>query len=267
MRTLSLDCLTLSELPPAEMIRVAADAGYSGVSVWVQPPALPGGVLATPEMAADIERAIGETGVTVGNLEVFNLNTEAPIAEFAPALEFGASLGARTATCIDFGSPRADIAERLSGFHALATGRGLEVLIEPISMGVTRTLQDGLELIDAANVDAGLVVDCVHLVRTGCGAIDIANADPRRIAYVQLCDGVANLPDDQIGREASEERLYPGEGEFPLVEILRAVPPSATLGVEVPSRSRRERGESPLQRARGAFSAASHVLERAGGNR
>jgi hypothetical protein len=34
MRTLSLDCLTLSELPPAETIRVAADAGYSSVSVW-----------------------------------------------------------------------------------------------------------------------------------------------------------------------------------------------------------------------------------------
>lgn len=267
MRPISLDCLTLSELPAAEMIRVAADAGYASVSIWVQAPILPGGALTSPEMAKDILRALSETGVTIGNLEVFNLNTDSPIADFEPALVLGAGLGARTATSIDYGSPRADIAERLWQFHELAARHGLRALIEPISMGVTRTIGDGLDLIDAAGVDVGLVVDCAHLIRTGCGAKDIARADPRRIAHLQLCDGLLNLPADAIALEASLERLHPGEGEFPLVEILRATPAAATVGLEAPSQARRERGESPLQRARDAYAAARTILNRAGGSR
>jgi len=38
------------------------------------------------------------------------------------------------------------------------------------------------------------------------------------------------------------ERLYPGEGAFPLADIVRHVPPTASIGVEVPGRSRSERG-------------------------
>ncbi len=267
MRPISLDCLTLLEIPAAELIRVAADSGYSSVSLWVQAPILFGGVLAVPERAADISRAIDETGVTIGNLEVFNLNSDEPISAFELALALGARLGARTATCIDYGSPRTDIPKRLAQFHDLAGRHGLRTLIEPISMGRTRTLQDGIDLIDAAGVDVGLVVDCVHLIRTGRGAHDIARADPRRIAHLQICDGPLNLSDDEIASEASVERLYPGEGEFPLIDILRAIPPTATVGLEAPSRSRRERGESPLQRAREAAAATRNVLARAGGIR
>jgi len=264
MKPLSLDCLTILEVPVADMIRIAADAGYSLVSVWVQEPVLPGGVVAVPGMAADIKRAMKETGVSVGNLEVFNLNTTDPIAAYRPALEFGASLGGRTATCINYGAPRDDIADRFAAFHELAGSFGLKALVEPISMGVMRTIQDGIDLIDKAGVDSGVVVDCVHLIRTGSSARDIAGADPRRIAYVQICDGVLNLPEDKIGLEGTAERLYPGEGEFPLVDILRAAPPSATLALEAPSLSRRERGESPLQRAKAAFEATQRVLTLAG---
>lgn len=267
MRPLSLDCLTLAELPAAEMIRVAAGAGYASVSIWVQAPILPGGVLTSPEMANDIARAMRETGVTIGNLEVFNLNTDSPISDFEPALALGAGLGAQTATCIDYGSSRADIAERLGQFHELSVRHGLRALLEPISMGVTRTIGAGLDLIDAAGVDVGLVVDCAHLIRTGCGAKDVAHADPRRIAHLQLCDGLLNLPADEIALEASFERLLPGEGEFPLIEILRATPPAATVGLEAPSQSRRERGESALQRARDACAAARTIVNRAGGSR
>jgi sugar phosphate isomerase/epimerase len=264
MKPLSLDCLTMLEVPAAEMIRVAAEAGYSTVSVWVQAPVLPGGSLAAPDMAADIKRAVQETGVTVGNLEVFNLNTPDPIADYKLALEFGASLGARTATAINYGAPRADIADRFAEFFELAGGFGLRALVEPISMGVTRTIAEGVTLIEQAGVDSGVVVDCIHLIRTGCGARDIASADPRRIAYVQICDGLLNLPEDQFGLEGTAERFYPGEGDFPLADILRAVPPNAALALEAPSLSRRERGESPLQRAKAGIAATRRILDLAG---
>jgi len=95
---------------------------------------------------------------------------------------------------------------------------------------------------------------------------DIEAADPRRIAYVQICDGMLNLPPELFGLEGTTERLYPGEGDFPLLDILRAVPATATLALEAPSLSRRERGESLLQRAQAAIMATRRALVVAGVN-
>lgn len=264
MKPLSLDCLTILEVPAADMVRIAADAGFSSVSVWVQAPVLPGGSLAVPGMAAAIKRAVHETGITIGNLEVFNLIGDDPIAAYKPALEFGAGLGATTATAMTYGAPRDDLSERFAEFYELAAGFGIRALVEPISMGVIRTINEGIDLINEAGVDSGVVVDCIHLIRTKTSVRELENADPRRIAYVQICDGMLNLPEDQFGVEGTAERLYPGEGDFPLVDILRAVPPSAALALEAPSLSRKERGESPLQRAKAGFAATRKILDLSG---
>jgi sugar phosphate isomerase/epimerase len=258
--SLSLDCLTLTDVAPVDLVRVAGDAGFRSVSLWVQPPAMSDVMLATPAMAADLARAMADNAVAVGNLEVFNLNTDEPIVVFEAALALGAGLGAKTATAIDFGAPRPDIAERFAEFHALCAAQGIRALVEPISMGNVRTPQDGLDLIRAAGVDAKLVVDCVHLIRTGCTSAVLRDIAPEYVGHVQICDGPAVIAPDEIGLEATANRLYPGEGDFPLVDILAAVPAGATLGLEVPNVARLERGMSPKERAGEAFSAAQAVL-------
>jgi sugar phosphate isomerase/epimerase len=261
----SLDCLTLPDVAPVELVRAAGDAGYASFSLWVQTPAMHEVMLATPAMVADLSGAIAEHGVTPGNLEVFNLNTDDPIESFAPALALGAGLGASTATAIDFGPPRPDIAERFAAFAALCREHGLAALVEPISMGNVRTPQDGLGLIAAAGVDARLVLDCVHLVRTGCTADDVRALPPDRVGYLQLCDGPASIAPDDVGVEAMADRQYPGEGDFPLVDILGAIPPDVRVGLEVPNLARQERGLSGTARAREAIEAARSVLARVDG--
>jgi hypothetical protein len=118
-RSLSLDCLTLPDVAPVDLVRVAGEVGYGSISLWIQPPAMFEVMLATPAMSADLARALADSSIVVGNLEVFNLNTDEPIAQYEPAIALGAGLGAATATAIDFGSPRPDIAERFAAFHAL----------------------------------------------------------------------------------------------------------------------------------------------------
>jgi sugar phosphate isomerase/epimerase len=260
-RQLSLDCLSLPDVTPVHLVRIAAEAGYGSFSLWVQPPAMYDVMLATSAMTADLTRVIADHSVTLGNLEVFNLNIDDPIAEYEPAIALGAHLGATTATAIDFGSPRRDIAERLAAFHALCADHGMLALIEPISMGNVRTPQDGLDLIRDAGVDAKLVIDCVHLMRTGCTADTLLTIPPEYVGHVQICDGPAAIAPDEVGVEATANRLYPGEGDFPLAEILAAVPPGATLGLEVPNLARLERGMTPAERAREALSAAWAVLD------
>lgn len=106
MRAIGLDCLTLPDVSPVRLICIAAESGYPFVSLWVNAPALYEPMLADPATKADIVRAVSDTGVKVGNLEVFNLLAEGEIADYEESLAFGASLGAKTATAIAYGSPR-----------------------------------------------------------------------------------------------------------------------------------------------------------------
>lgn len=264
MKTISLDCLTLPDATPVELIEYAAKAGYGSISLWVQPPALFPPMLATPAMLRDIASALASNGIALGNLEVFNINGDDPISAFEDTLAFGAALGARSATAIDFGPHRSDIAERLAAFHALCARLGMATHVEPISMGATRTLADGAALIDAAGIDARLVVDCLHLMRTGGSPQSLAAIAPATIGYLQLCDGLIAVAEDEIGLEATANRLYPCEGEFPLAEILQAIPADVPLGVEAPSLDRQKRGQTALQRAEEALAATRALIKRAG---
>jgi len=230
----------------------------------VQPPAMYEPMLATPEMADELTGVLAEAGVVVGNLAVFKLNSDDPIDAYEPALAFGAGLGARTATAIDFGEPRPDIAERLAAFAALCASVGIQPLVEPISMGNVRTPQEGLALIDAAGVDARLVLDCVHLVRTGCTADTLRQLPASRIGYFQMCDGPASLTEEEIGVEAMADRLYPGEGVFPIAELLGAIPAEVTVGLEVPNLARQQAGVSAADRAGEALRAARAVVAQTG---
>ena len=264
MTTLSLDCLTLPDVTPVDLFAVARDAGYAAVSLWVQPPALYPPMLAVGAMTPAIKRAIAESGVKLGNLEVFNLNTNAPVADFERVLAFGAELGAGSATAINFGTPRDDMAERLAAFHVLCAQYGLAAFLEPISMGAIRTVQEGVDLAEAAGIDVRMVIDCLHLMRTGTTPESLTRIPADRIGYIQLCDGPAQMAEEDIGPESVANRLYPGKGGFPLVAYLQALPAGVPIGVGTPCQPRSDQGISPLERARMAFAATQNVCRQAG---
>ncbi|MET7680406.1 hypothetical protein [Streptomyces sp. NPDC005423] len=63
--------------------------------------------------------------------------------------------------------------------------------------------------------------------------------------------------------EAVNERAIPGQGEFPLEEVLSLLPPEVTVSAEVPSRSLKQAGVSPEERARRILDGTRRVLARA----
>jgi hypothetical protein len=61
--------------------------------------------------------------------------------------------------------------------------------------------------------------------------------------------------------EATSERLYPGDGVFPLVELLSNAPMDVSWGIEAPSRRRAESGMSAEMQAQEAMIAVRRVID------
>ncbi len=254
MRKLSLDSLTLTDTPPPVAIRAAAGAGFDACSLWIIPPPLFPSPLLTPELERESAAIIADTGIEVIGLEVFDLYSVAAVEDIKPLLEMGASLGGKAALAINYSNPdAAETAEILARFAAAAASFGLAANLEPVAGGKTQTLYEARDLIRASGADVGICLDPHHLFRAGGVVADIAAMEPGLIRYVQLCDGPIPQPPEIAGSEAVCERLYPGDGDFPLLDMLHAAPRDLPLGIECPSLRRAQSGLSAADQAKEAM--------------
>ncbi len=250
MVTLSLDSLTLTNTSPTEMIRSAAAAGFDFVSLFVQSPPLYPASLPTPAMVSECNALMADTGVRVWSLEAFDLSSHEALESYRPALELGARLGGKAAVVFHLSNPDRDhAADLLATFAEIAGEYDLAVNVEPIAMGHTATLQQARDLIRASGVDAGILYDVWHLVRSGGGVEQLRAIEPELIRYVQVNDGPATVSEEEMTAESLCERLYPGEGEFPLAELLREAPRDVPWGIEAPSLRRASAGVTAEEQA------------------
>lgn len=251
------------EMNMVDLIRSAKSAGFDLVSLWVQAPPIFPLQLVTQAKAKACAAALAETGIRVGPLEVFVLSSAEAVKSYRPALELGAQLGAKTASAINIhNADPVEVSELLAQLAELAGEYGLGVTLEPLAMFETSTLAQAREIIRAARVDAGIVLDAFHLVHKDATAADVRAMEPGLIRHVQLCDGALPVTQEQMHYEASYERLYPGDGVFPLVELLSEAPTDVSRGIEAPSRRRAESGVSAEMQAKEAMTAMRRIIDR-----
>ena len=261
MPTLSLDCLTLTDSSPIELIEAAAAADFDLVSLWVNSPSAFPRMQMTSSLERDCVRLLQDTGIGVHLLEVTDLSGEAAIRAYRPALERGARLGGKAASAYHATNPdRSHVADLLALFAEIAGEFGLEVVLEPVAMARTRTLAEAEALIRNSGANAGIVFDTLHLIRSGGGPAELAAIDPALIRYVQLNDGLLRLPPDDWRDEAMSERLYLGDGEFPLAAILDILPPDIPWGIETPSIRRTSAGMDANMQAGAAMASLRKAL-------
>ena len=111
-------------------------------------------------------------------------------------------------------------------------------------------------------LNAGLVIDLLHLSRSGGSADDLRKVEPHLLQLVHYCDA-APMPEgertfEELRAESRTARRLPGEGVLPLRELLAAFPAGTPVSVEAPSRSLA--GLSAQERARMVLEATMGVL-------
>lgn len=240
MRPISLAHLTVLDADPIALIDAGRAGGFDMVGLRVVPP-LPGDaivpVVGNVALQKEIKRRLSDTGLTVLDIEAVWIQPETKIEGLRPALEVGAELGARYVLTVGYDANTNRLAENFGSFCTLAHSCGLRTMLEFIPYATIATLKAAHDLLKAVTpADAGLLVDALHLSRSGGHPSDIAGYDSSLFSYIHLCDARAAIPPvDQIRPEARAGRSLPGEGELWLNEFIAAFPSGTPVGVEAPN--------------------------------
>lgn len=267
MDGLGIELISAIGLPPVEFVGLAADLGCQYISIGLtQPPDNPLGYPAwslrdDPVLRREVIAAMRDRDVCVSLGEGFIVRPNVDVRDFAADLDLMCELGGGRINTVGID---ADVGRTLDQLGILVD------MAEKVGMETTLEFVPGLPIGDlSAAVDAirhvgrptfRLLIDTMHLVRSGSGASDLAALDPDIIGYAQLCDVPLAARHDDYGYEALYERLAPGAGELPLPDIVAALPRDVVLGLEVPMLAAAKAGIGPHERLGRCVDAARGLL-------
>lgn len=239
---------TLPGTPLVELAEIAAAAGYAHITITA---GLYSQALAAGETDATLRRRLKHAGIGVAVVDpLIGMLPGVPPAEtvpeaYRPFLRFtayecfaaAAALDAPTVNLAHFlgqAVPLAELAETVAQLAARGRREGRVLSIEFIPDTGIPDLATALTLAHLAGGGIGVMFDTWHFVRSNGVIEDLDGLGPHAIGGVQLSDRTPPAPGEAYVPMSG--RKLPGEGEIPLVEILRRVLPAAAgvpIGVEV----------------------------------
>jgi sugar phosphate isomerase/epimerase len=269
MRRISLAHLTVLDADPIGLIDAGKKGSFDAIGLRIVPP-LPNDtivpVVGDKALQKRIKQSLSDTDMEILDIEAIWIQPDTNVASLREALEVGRDLGAQYVLTVGFDQNRQRLAENFGTFCELAHSCGLRTMLEFIPYATIGTLAAAHQLLESVKpANAGLLVDALHLSRSGGHPRDIAGYDPSLFSYVHLCDARANIPSPgEIKPEARGGRMYPGNGELWLDSFLDAFPDGTPVGVEAPDASL---ADLPvIERARLAGAATRNLLRQHDGS-
>ncbi|KQT11601.1 sugar phosphate isomerase/epimerase family protein [Ramlibacter sp. Leaf400] len=263
---LCLAHLSVQELSPPQVVEVAAQAGFPLVSLRLAPAAdgerqhpMLGG---TP-MMAETRARLRDLGVAVHDVELVRLTARTDVDALQPLLAAAAELGARQ-VLVAGDEPCSDaLAQRFADLCALGSRHGLRMGVEFMPWRGINNLAAARSLVDFVGA-GGVVVDAIHLDRSGGTAADLQQLPLGQWAWFQICDAPRQRPAtrDELLFQARQARRPPGQGGLDLEGMVRALPPGCVVSVEAPLHGLPDL-LPPAKRARLLRHATLQVLEKA----
>ncbi len=201
----------------------------------------PGGpykLLEDRALQRETRRALHETGTRVVEAEYVFLTPELEVGDYRRLVDVGAELGARQVVVVFFGyEDEAKIVADFARLCDLASEYGLVAIIEFVAPTSVNSIEKCARIIIASGkANGGILVDSLHLFRTGGSVERLAAIKPELIVNCQLSDGLMSLgatwqPD------MPKNRMLLGDGDFPLRQLVAALPPGVPVAIETPSES------------------------------
>ncbi|MDE2620823.1 MAG: sugar phosphate isomerase/epimerase [Sphingomonadales bacterium] len=259
-------CLASGVLPehPAETVaEAAAAAGFPAFGVRLEPAEW------SDRRAAELSRRAADAGLVVLDAEVLWLQPGPLDPALLRLVDLAAIIGARNLLAVSSDPDPAATAAKFAALCDHAAPYGLPVSLEFGRFTRVCDLAAACAVITAADrPNARLLIDPLHLLRSGGTPEEVAAVPRRLFAYAQFCDAGPDAPAPEdfaaIRAEALDGRRLPGEGALPLAALLAALPPGLPLSVELRARALREGYPDPVDRARHLLAATRAWFARHG---
>jgi sugar phosphate isomerase/epimerase len=244
LRTFDLNSLTLGYLTvgddPFTVVDAAAAAGFSSVSLRISGRKIGDDftpIVSNPRATAHLRQRIEDAGLRLSNVSSLYFFPSTTIDDLLPVIDTTAELGCDTIMLNAYIDDEGHLSDLFARYCEAAARHRIRVALEFMRFSCVKTLQGAIRIIERSGVaNGGIVVDALHLERSGGTTADIAGLPPERIYLFQICDGPVKLgaTDAELRQEAFGARLYPGAGSFPLRALLKVLPEDTELEIETP---------------------------------
>ena len=237
-RLLSLAAGVIPELikDPARFVEVTAGAGWKATGVWFDQESW------SSSTSREVKRRIDDTGIEAVDMEVIRLGRSIDTGK--ALIEAACEVGAKNILVVSSLHSSKETAEQLSHLCSLAKAGDITICLEFMKFTSVKSLSDALEvvkLVDAPNV--GILLDLLHVVRSGTTFKEIKACDPNLFPYVQWCDGTAQpvgLSDSELIIDALDNRLIPAQGKLDALKFESLFDAGIPFSIEVRSKHLRE---------------------------
>ena len=253
-RILSLAAGTVLDVDPAEAVDVAADTGWDAVGIWFDAASW------TPATTTAVRRRLDATGITALDIEPVILGRDHDPGD--ALVDIAGEIGARHVLVASGPAERAFVVDRLAELCERAASVDVMVVLEFLPIFTVRSLADAVGIVEeVGHPSAAVLVDTLHLARSGGTPADLQHVPLRLFPYLQLADASAEPPAtlDALREEALHGRLLPGEGGLPLRQTLNVVP-DVPVSVELRSRTLMTLHPDPRERSQIVLAATRRVV-------
>lgn len=228
MRLLSLAAGTAPD-KRIQMIQNAAAACFDAVGLRfdLDPP--------TSKELRLLGSALDATGLVLLDIEVIRIGTHTP-SMMKSIINAAGELKAQFLLVVSDINDDAETTNSLIEISQQAQTFGIRVVLEFMQFTGIRDMRQAFAVVEATgDASIGVLIDPLHLARSGGHPSQISASDQMRLPYLQWCDAPGHEPEgglDALIHEARNTRLPTGAGDLPLHELLRAVP-RVPISVEV----------------------------------
>lgn len=233
MNDVGIEYQTVLGCPPVEFVHLAADLGCRAISMKASTgpynPYNPYGYddfsfLDDEGAGRQMAAALKDRDVSISLAEGFVVLPGRNLTDDLASLDVMRELGATRANVVTLDADLARSCDQFAAFAEAAAGRGMQTTLEFAKSLALTDLDTAVAAVrHVERDDFRLLIDTMHVVRSGSTAADLAALDASMFGYVQLSDSTLEQRNEAY-RDDSSDRGVPGEGELPLVQILVALP-------------------------------------------